>query len=266
MVNFKQFSAVMATVAGLTVASAAVVAPAQAFTVTPSSITDDDFRSLLTQGDFSELFVAESRMGNNGNSGDRELGINDALVPDGNGGFKGAAPLDEGQRVWQSGLAVAFELSYDALTSQIAYKVGGQTLEASIAPSSPDSIFLRTRAQGKKNTVSSALTLQNLMLDEGNGFQTINAGLSSSATGAGKDVDYLIISGLVGSFTLKGEQIFDWEGQLPTGSRLATQLKVGVSSEAEAVPEPLTILGTLAAGGLGYGMKRRRGSQIAENA
>jgi hypothetical protein len=86
----------------------------------------------------------------------------------------------------------------------------------------------------------------------------------SISTGTTSDIDYLVISDLMGSFTLKGEQIFDWSGGDPRGSRLANQIKVGSGSytqgpedDPQAVPEPATLLGLLAVVGVGLRFNRR---------
>jgi hypothetical protein len=235
---------------------------ADAFTITTPSLTDVDFNALLLNGEFSELFVAESRMGNNALNGDREFGINQAIAPNSSGVLAGGDPFmgAEGQRTWVSGQAVAFELSYDALTGAIAYTVGGKTLTASTNTFDPNGIFLRTRAQGRNDSSSASLVLQNLMLDDGSGFQLISD-LFSTSTGIASDVDYLVISGLKGSFTLKGEEVFSWTGALPSGSRLATQIKVGGGTytqgeDPQPVPEPMMAIGALVAVGAGLARKR----------
>lgn len=69
----------------------------------------------------------------------------------------------------------------------------------------------------------------------------------------------MVISDLSDSFTLNGTQTFVWDGRTPNGSRLATQIKVGGSyiGDPEPVPEPVAILDTLAAVGVGLASKRR---------
>lgn len=235
---------------------------AQAFTFTQSAITDTEFNQLILDGNFAELFVAESRWGNNGPGGDRELGINSPLVPNATGtGLTGGDPLASGQRTWVTGEVVAFELSYNALTGDIAYTVGGQTLTAN-SLGDVDGIFLRTRALGRSADATTASLFQNLFLDGGSGFQAL-ADFGSTSTGTNSDVDYLVVSGLNGSFTLKGEQIFDWSGSnTPTGSRLANQIKVGSGpytrgNDSTPVPEPMTLLGALAAVGISLTFKQR---------
>ena len=152
----------------------AAIAPAQAFVVAPSNITDQQFNQLILDGDFSELFVAESRAGFTGS--EREFGINKALVPNAGGtGLVGGNPLAQGQLDWTSGETVEFHLSYNALTGEIAYTVDGELLNATVNAESPNGIYIRTNAQGKGTgsnaTTSSSMSLENLMLDDGNGFQ-----------------------------------------------------------------------------------------------
>lgn len=253
--TFTMLKALLSTSA-VTVGFLGLTASAQAFTVNTAPLTDADFNTLLSSGTFTELFVAESRAGNGQTNGDYEFSINQP-IPAG-GGFPGPFAGATGQRQWVSGQAVDFSLSYNAITGEIAYTVGGATLSA-VTSGSANEIYLRTRAQGRSGTNFSAMTLQNLMLDAGQGFQSV-ADLSSSAAGTDSDVDYLIISGLAGSFTLTGQQILSWDGLLPNGSRLASQIKVGIGPETEdpeSVPEPAALLGLLLAGSVGVKALRK---------
>jgi hypothetical protein len=118
---------------GAAAASVMTFAPAaQAFTAAYSPITDTEFNQLILDGEFEELFVAESRFGNGQGNGDHELGINQPIVPDGSGGLTGGLPFAgaQGQRQWVSGEAVNFSLTYDAPSGLITYSVGGQVLSA----------------------------------------------------------------------------------------------------------------------------------------
>lgn len=248
-----------------TLGTVAVVSPAQAFTVNQTGINDQQFNQLILDGTFSELFVAESRAGFQGS--ERELGINAPLVPNANGtGLVGGATLDAGQFNWVSGEVVSFELSYDALNDLVTYKVGdAAALTASVEDKTANGFFIRTGAGGKNGTTSSSFTFQNLMLDvnDSNGFQAL-APLSSTLNPDGsRDVDYLEVADLTGSFTLKGEQILEWSGTFPDRSNLASQIKVGHFTETASVPEPMTMLGTVVALGAGYSLKRRRQDQQA---
>lgn len=236
--------------------------PAQAFSVAPSSMTDSEFNGLINSRQFTELFVAESRAGNGSlSSAERELGINQPVLPVIGGGlpFPGA----QGQFAWGSNQPVDFVLSYDNTTGGISYQVADQTLTANVDPGSdPNSIFLRTRAQPKDaNTLSSSLILQSLLLTDDLETDTLPALASFFTQGEDPDIDYLIVSDVVGSFTLTGQQVFSWEGTFPDRSRLATQFKVGTFNNVDPVPEPLTILGTAAAAGFGIVLKRRRAAQ-----
>lgn len=240
------------------------IAPAEAFTATSSSITDQEFNQLILDGAFSELFVAETRTGNaSTNPAEREFGVNAPLVPNANNdGLVGGLPLDAGNRDLTSGETFDFELMYNAVTGQINYNVGGQLLEATIGNVPANGIFLRTNAQGRNtqngSTQSSEITLSNLMLDDGNGFQAVPSLTSLFTQGNSRDTDYLVIADLMGSFTLKGQQTLSWDGLLPSNSRLAAQIKVGTFNDPESVPEPATILGIATVAGLGLGLKRRR--------
>lgn len=238
------FSVVLATLGLVSLPSAA-----KAFTLTNSpSFTDTEFGTMLSTGEFTELFVAESRMGNNGLSGDRELGINDATF----------APVAQGQRTWTSGTPVDFILEYTG--NLVNYIVGGQTLSSTAFSGPVTDIFLRTRAATRKDAGGnilhqSSMALTNLLLN-GVGLGSLLSSTYDSALNS--DVDYLRVSGLTGPFTLTGKSIMSWTGTKPTGSNLAYQIKVGTSPQSESVPEPGTILAlTLGAGAMTVSKRKR---------
>ena len=87
------------------------------------------------------------------------------------GGVTFPGTFAETNKAWESGQTVSFSLSYDATTGATTYTVGGDVLSGFINTFAPNGIFLRTRATGRDSSSDAALTLQNLMLDDGNGFQ-----------------------------------------------------------------------------------------------
>lgn len=253
--------------AGICLTQAAGVA--SAFSVSTVPLTDTEFNAFLLSDEFTELFVAESRGGdNNGTAGDREIGINQPLIPNGQGGLTGGLPFPgaQQQRTWVSGQAVAFSLSFDAINDVVTYTVGNDTLTATTDSFDPNGIFLRTMALGQNSSSGAKITLHNLMLDDGNGFQALPDLISATSDNT-RDTNYMQISGLNASFTLTGEEILEWTGSFPRGSRLATQVKLGAGpltasfdDTPDVVPEPVTVLGSLAALGLGVAMKKKLGA------
>ncbi|MEQ9667837.1 PEP-CTERM sorting domain-containing protein [Coleofasciculus sp. G2-EDA-02] len=208
---------------------------ASAATVTSlPNLTDDDFDGLIDSGEFTEVFVAEGRVGNNSlNTAERELGIND----------KAGNPVKSAQFEWGNGIEYDFTLNYDG--SMVNYNVGG-TLLSSQAFSDPiDTIYIRTKSVVNGNTSSSFSKV------EGKSFNNLPLSFSSVAQDGG--VNYLRISDISESFELKGTVSFSWTGDQPTRSNLAYQIQVGNS---EPVPEPLTILGSGVALGFGAFLKK----------
>lgn len=139
----------------------AVPSQASAFTlVNRDSLTDTQFNDLLLTKEYTETFVAESRMGNNGSggNGERELGINSPWLPSASGKLVGGDPVAKGDRTWTSGTPVDFILEYNG--SVVNYTVGGQKLSSTAFTGAASNIFLRTFAL--KNSTS---TLTNLVLD-----------------------------------------------------------------------------------------------------
>ncbi|WP_228021812.1 PEP-CTERM sorting domain-containing protein [Vasconcelosia minhoensis] len=223
-----------------TLGNAVLPTAAQAFSFTPlTSFTDSDFQNEVSSGAFTELFVTESRIGNNANNGDRELGINTAT----------GAPVAQGQYKWLSGTASDFLLQYDG--SKVTYSVDGIALSSMAFTGDVSKIFIRTRGSGGNKPLGS-VALTNLFF---NG-QAYTPGLTSNGTNSGADVDYLAITDITSPFTLTGKSTFTFGNATPSGSQLAYQFKVG-TTPSEAVPEPATILGLAMVFGLGTGLKRK---------
>lgn len=228
-----------------------VSSAANAFTIVDrSGFTDNNFTNLIKTGEFSELFVAESRIGNNNTStAERELGINGAITysptlanPD---RFVGGLPVVTGEKAWGNGNLVDFILEYTG--SVVNYTVGGQVLSSNVFSGPVTDIFLRTRAADK-----STMALSNLV------FNGIGIGNLSSLGAGGSDIDYLQIAGITSPFTLTGKSLMSWTGDQPMRSNLAYQIKVGTTPQTE-VPEPGTVAAILLTGGvLALGKKKEQ--------
>lgn len=191
--------------------------------VNRTGFTDTEFNNMRAAGEFTELFVAEGRIGNNSlNTAEREIGINTDT----------GTPVASGQRTWVNGGLVDFMLQYTG--SVVNYIVGGQTLSSTNFSGSVTDIFLRTRS-----TVNSSMALLDLAFN-GVGIDS----LSSS----GNDIDYLQISKISAPFTLTGKSIMSWTGTQPMRSNLAYQIKVGTTPQTESVPEPGTVAALLITG------------------
>lgn len=194
---------------------------AQAFTlVNNTGFTDRDFNQQITDGTFSELFVAEGRIGDRGGAATYELSINDDVV-------KGAKPVTQTQFDWQNGQEYEFSLEYDG--SMVNYILAGKTLSTSNFSGPINSIFFRTSA-GKNTTTS----LTNLMFNGG------AIGSLSSSLNDSRDIDYLQLKDISSPFIITGKASMSWEGTAPKNSLNAFQIKVGNAPKAK-VPEPGTI-------------------------
>ncbi|MGB3759980.1 MAG: choice-of-anchor W domain-containing protein [Rivularia sp. (in: cyanobacteria)] len=216
--------------------------------VNHTNFTDTDFNSLIDNGQFSELFVAEGRIGNNNsreNYGERELGINTAT----------GANVEAGDFYWGDGTdpntGYDFSLMYDG--SKVTYKLGGQTLSSNDFGGSVNTIFLRTFAQKDRNNNSNnEVTLKDLV------FNGESIGSLSSTGDKNKDVDYLQLTDISAPFTLTGKTSMKWEGNNPMRSNLAFQIKVGNSSTPTSVPEPGTIGAIFVTGMTGLGLSKKK--------
>lgn len=221
-----------------TVGLASFPAVAGAFGI--SFVNDDnDFNALNP----NLAFVAEGRIGNNAMNGTHELNFH------GTNENNPTATSDQADYVWTSGLPTVFKLMYDATTRNISYQVGNTVLNSIANNNVVSDIFIRARA-----TVSeSSIAIANLVF---NGTP-LSQSLAIAGTSNWSDsMEYLRISGVTDSFTLEGTSIMSWGNTRPSNSNLAYQIKVG---NAEAVPEPLSVLGLgLGASGLAFLKKRRQ--------
>lgn len=226
------------TLAVVSLGAVSVPTEANAFTVVDrTGLTDTEFNNMRATGEFTELFVAESRIGNNGfgGNGEREFGINTDT----------GANVAFGNRVWDNGESVNFILEYTG--SLVNYIVGDQLLSSSTFSSPVTDIFLRTRAAN-----NSTMGLSNLLFNGQAIDDLFSSGLGSS------DIDYLQISKIAAPFTLTGKSLMSWIGTPPKNSALAYQIKVGTTPQVESVPEPGTVGALLAAGALSIGLKKKQ--------
>jgi hypothetical protein len=191
---------------------------------------------------FTEVFVAEGRIGTAGMSGDWELGI---LNPNNN-----HLPDKQAQFVWENGTVYDFTLEYK--DSTVNYTVGETLLSSTIFSAPVNTIYIRTKSFTSDNTPSSSSKVEDLVFTD--------SSLTFSSIAQDGDIDYLQISDISESFELKGQVSFSWTGNQPTHSNLAYQIKVGNS---EPVPEPLTILGSGVA--LGFSALLKKESSRKQN-
>jgi hypothetical protein len=221
---------------------------AEAFSlVNRTNFSDTDFQNLLEGGKFTELFVAESRIGNNSlDKAERELGINRAIAPNDSSGVNNGDPVVTGDRVWNQGQLVNFSLEYTG--DKVTYTVDNQILTSNNFSGSASDIFLRTFASN-----NGIIELTNLALDG----QKIGD-LSSSSINGSSDTDYIQISNISAPFKLTGQSLLNWTGsQTPQRSQLAYQIKVGKSIIKE-VPEPSTVAAILLATVAGVSFNQRK--------
>jgi hypothetical protein len=230
----KVFAAITLTAIGLIIAPSS----ASAFSlVNRTGFTDDDFESLRTQGKFTELFVAEGRIGDRAATGSYEIQIlEDTKVT--------FDPVVKDNYGWVNNELLDFSLEYTG--SEVKYKVGDKTLSTTKFTTGVTDIFLRTFA----NPLGSASTLSNLMF---NG--TAIGNLSSTAVST-KDTDYLQITNITTPFKLTGKTSFAWTGNAPRNSNLAYQIKVGTSPTS--VPEPGMLAAIAVAGASSFVIKRKK--------
>lgn len=207
-----------------------------------------DIEAQIVNGGFVEEFNASSYIGDNGGPA-YELEAIDIDPPD------NIVDSQQGQYSWEKGQEVDFELSFDG--NNLTYTVGDEVIQSmDVAQSDFD---INGMILSANSTENSSATVKNLMFDDG-GDMSMEELMSSGA-----DTDFLKITGIDNTFTLKGTQVFDWEGERPTDFDLAYQIRVGTFRDTIAdstlaqteIPEPATV-SLFSLGAIALGMKRRR--------
>jgi hypothetical protein len=255
-------------VLGLAV-SGLFIAPNQAKAFNPvdrTNFTDAQFQDMLRNGEFTESFVAEGRIGNdnsNGPNGQQEFGINTPITRRSDGTLTDATTPVKGDRTWLSDSLVDFVLEYTG--SQVNYTVGGELLTSNAFSGPVTDIFLRTSAQKDSTTNSNKnnfVGLSNLLLFENGSTQGKAINSLSSSGGTSRDTDYLQLSGISTVFKLTGKASMRWEGAKLLNSNLAYQIKVGNTPQSTKVPEPGMLGAIFMAGLVGARYSKRNKAAI----
>ncbi len=217
---------------------------AQAFTVSGHLNGEQEFNDLGV----TPAWAAESRIGIDG-YGDYEIDIHNSDFSD----------VTHQEFSWVNGEEYDFSLAFDG--SQLIYDVAGVTVSKTVTQGNFSDLLIRTTA---RQTGDSA-EVKNLFLSDANGSSAINAtSFFGCEDASGCDFwnssQYLQISELSGPFTLTGTSVFSWEGDRPTRSKLAYQIKLVEGDDSQPVPEPASILGLGVIAGCASQLKRRRNS------
>jgi hypothetical protein len=239
-------------------------------------VNDLDFNSLLDNGKFTELFVAEGRVGDLSKAATYELSINRDVK-------LGAQPLDKTQKqyAWAKDKdlntrdtiydwefkTVDFSLEYTSgvdangkKTGYVSYILDGIKMEATDFKKDVidvNNIFLRTRS----NRSDSSMILSNLMFNNKALKNSKGTTKVTSLDSIGVEVDYLRINDINSNFKLTGTAAMSWDKTKvnPTQSNLAFQIKVGNSPKKKRkVPEPNTLAAIFIAGVIGSGLKKKQ--------
>lgn len=182
--------------------------------VDTSITSDSDFNAMGV----NELWVAEGRTGNNGPSGDWEVGIGE---PDTN------PPDSQTNYVWGNPSTVDF--SIQTVGGNLVFTLDSATVQIATPADLGDTLFVRARALGK-NGGTADLSLTDLVIN----------GMALTETLNGDDnANYLKVSGLGGgSLDITGKASVAWSGAFPNGSRIGFTFKAANT----VIPEPAAVM------------------------
>ncbi|NMG61246.1 PEP-CTERM sorting domain-containing protein, partial [Geitlerinema sp. P-1104] len=139
---------------------------------------------------------------------------------------------------WENGEAYDFSLSFDG--SELVYDVAGVIVTQAVSQNSFSDLLIRTTARQTGNSAEvKNLFLNGVEISETSFFQCQDA----SGCNFWNSSQYLHITDVSGPFTLTGTSVFSWEGDRPTRSNLAYQIKLVEGGDSQPVPEPASILG-----------------------
>jgi hypothetical protein len=203
----------MSTLLRITVIFLLLTASGQAAALTVSHLTsDDDMLALLTD----TLFVGEGRIGDGLGAATFEIDL---------GGDTGS-PEVTAQYDWPNGTAVPWTLVYDHTTDQVTFTVDSEVLVWTSPLKGYTDIFVRARAVN----AGSSILVGDLLLDSA----AIGDQSHAIADATGLDILWIAGGSISDGFTLSGQTTMSWTGTRPTQSRLAFQIKVGLSKTVDA--------------------------------
>jgi hypothetical protein len=218
---------------------------AQAATLTAlPDFGDAEFTAGSPSLEDQEVAVGEIRIGNNGPSGDRELGINTPPP---------ASPVAAGNFLFTSGTAYEFNFGYLAGTQTLGLSLGGTSISTSTFTDigNTDAIYIRAASPDETDGTESTL-LSDLTFNSGSVLGSVlsedGARTYAKITGADFAEDW----NLTGSITFTGP--FD-----KNGSHYAAQFKL-----LDVAPIPLPAAGWMLIAALGglFGLRSRRTNTV----
>lgn len=183
--------------------------PAMAQLDTEHFFSDGRLIGVMTPEDLA--CVAEARVGD----GEGPLAYELSL------GSGSSLPAESAQFAWKNGERQSFSLDYDAVTGEVSFKLGGETLRY-IPEREISEIFIRARA-----VEPATLILVDGLELEGEGIWDM------ASAGGPEGLDILWIHGavLIDGFHLEGLVTMGWNYAAPSQSQLGFQIKLGSRSD-----------------------------------